>query len=279
MLRTMITATNTLGQLQNQIDTISNNIANSNTAGYKAKEATFSELLYQQFNNDQLDPTVRNSPVGIRYGVGAHLGQIQTNFAQGGLQTTDRDLDLAFTKEKQYFNILMPDGENGQRTVYSRQGDFYVTPVDNGQVMLVNGDGYPVADSDGNAIYFPDDVSNFSLAADGTLGVNYPDGNSLTYELGITEIQTPQVMEHVSDTYIGLPSNFAELGYNQADILVDLQGAARTEVGITNGSLELSNVNLSTEMSNLINAQRNYQFSSRAITIADQMLGLINGIR
>lgn len=279
MLRTMITATNTLGQLQSQIDTISNNIANSNTAGYKAKEATFSELLYQQFNNDNLDKTVRNSPVGIRYGVGAHLGQIQTNFTQGGLQATNRDLDLAFTKEKQYFNILMPDGVNGQRTVYSRQGDFYVTPVENGQVMLVNGDGYPVADSDGNAIYFPDNVSNFSVSADGTLGVNYADGGSLTVELGITEIQTPQVMEHVSETYIGLPSNLDELGYNQADILIDLQGAARTEVGITNGSLELSNVNLSTEMSNLINAQRNYQFSSRAISIADQMLGLINGIR
>ena len=279
MLRTMITATNTLGQLQSQIDTISNNIANSNTAGYKAKEAKFSELLYQQFNNDKLDPTVRNSPVGIRYGVGAYLGQIQTNFGQGGLQPTDRDLDLAFTKEKQYFNILMPDGANGQRTVYSRQGDFYVTPVDNGQVMLVNGDGYAVADSDGNAIYFPDNVSNFSLSKDGTLGVSYPDGDTLTFELGITEIQTPQVMEHVSGTYIGLPANLNGLGYNQADILIDLQGAARTEVGITNGSLELSNVNLSTEMSNLINAQRNYQFSSRAISIADQMLGLINGIR
>lgn len=86
-------------------------------------------------------------------------------------------------------------------------------------------------------------------------------------------------MEHISDTYIGLPANLNELGYNQADILIDLQGAARTEVGITSGSLELSNVNLSTEMTNLITAQRNYQFSSRAISIADQMLGLINGIR
>ncbi|HWK21998.1 MAG TPA: flagellar hook-basal body protein [Ureibacillus sp.] len=279
MLRTMITATNTLGQLQSQIDTISNNIANSNTAGYKAKEGTFSELLYQQFNNDQLDTTVRNSPVGIRYGVGAYLGQIQTNFAQGSLQSTDRDLDLAFTKEKQYFNILMPDGENGIRTVYSRQGDFYVTPVENGQVMLVNSDGYAVADSDGNAIYFPDNVSNFSVSNDGILGVNYPDGDKLTFELGITELKTPQVMEHVSDTYLGLPTNVNELGYNEADILVDIQGAARNEIGMTNKSLEVSNVDLSTEMSNLINAQRNYQFNSRAISIADQMLGLINGIR
>ena len=279
MLRTMITATNTLGQLQNKIDTISNNIANSNTAGYKANEATFSELLYQQYNNEELDKVERNSPVGIRYGVGAYLGQIQTNFTQGGLQTTDRDLDMAFTKEKQYFNILMPDGENNQRTVYSRQGDFYVTPVENNQVMLVNGDGYAVADSNGNAIYFPEDVSGFSLSPDGTLGVNFPNGETLNFELGITELQTPQVMEHVSGTYIALPANMDEIGYNEADILTDLQGATRIEVGVKNGALESSNVDLSSEMTNLINAQRSYQFNSRAITIADQMLGLITGIR
>ncbi|RHW39989.1 flagellar hook-basal body protein [Lysinibacillus yapensis] len=279
MLRTMITATNTLGQLQNQIDTISNNIANSNTAGYKTKNATFSELLYQQYNNDQLDKTVRNSPVGIRYGVGAHLGQISTNFSQGSFQKTDRDLDLAFTKEKQYFNILMPDGENGTRTVYSRQGDFYVSPVENGRVMLVNGDGYAVADSNGNAITFPDNVENFNLSSEGSLLVNYPDGQTSTFELGITQLEKPQVMEHVSNTYIALPDNFNGMGYNQADILVDLQGAARTEVGMMNRALESSNVDISKEMTSLMQAQRSYQFSSRAISIGDQMLGLINGIR
>ncbi len=279
MIRTMITATNTLNQIQSQIDTISNNISNSNTAGYKTKEARFSELLYQQFNNDELDATVRQSPVGIRYGVGARIGQIQTNYSQGNLQNTDRDLDLAFTKEKQYFNILMPEGENGQRVVYSRQGDFYVSPVANGQVMLVNGDGYAVADSNGQAISFPDNVKSFNLTDDGMLLVNYPDGETLSFELGITELQKPQMMEHVSGTYIGLPTNLNELGYNEADILTNLQGVARNEIGITNGKLEMSNVDISKEMTDLINAQRSYQFSSRAISIADQMLGLINGIR
>lgn len=279
MLRTMITATNTLNQLQTQMDTISHNIANSSTTGYKAKEAQFSELLYQQFNTDRLDPVVRNSPVGIRYGVGAQISQIQTNHTQGSLQRTDRDLDVAITKEKQYFNILMPDGENNQRVVYSRQGDFYVTPVDNGQVMLVNGDGYAVADSDGEAIYFPDNVKNFTVSQDGTLNVNFNDGNVIGYELGITELQKPQVMEQLSGTYVALPTNLAELDYTQADIVTDLQGIARNEIGITNGSLEMSNVDISKEMTDLIQAQRSYQFNSRAITMADQMLGLINGIR
>ena len=276
MLRTMITATNTLNQLQQQIDTISNNLSNSTTAGYKAKEAKFSELLYQQFNNDKLDSAQRQSPAGIRYGVGARISQIQTIHSQGNIQQTDRDLDIALTKEKQYFNILMPNGENEVNVTYSRQGNFYVSPVENGQVMLVNGDGYAVADSTGNAILFPSDFSNFSLTEDGILGVNYPNGETLSVELGITELQKPQAMEHISDTYIGIPENFAEL---EEVILINLQGPARSEIGIRNGALEQSNVDISKEMTNLITAQRSYQFQSRAITLADQMLGLINGIR
>ncbi|RUL53186.1 flagellar hook-basal body protein [Lysinibacillus antri] len=279
MIRTMITATNTLGQLQSQIDTISHNIANSNTTGYKAREARFSELLYQQFENDQLDPTVRQSPVGIRYGVGAHISQIQMNTKQGSLQLTDRDLDFAFTKENQYFNVIMPDGVNGQRTAYTRQGDFYVTPVAAGQVMLVNNEGYAVADSNGNAISFPDNMKNFNLSEGGTLLVNYPDGTSLNFELAVTQIQKPQSMEQLSGTYIALPTNLDELGLTEADLYTDLLGAARTQVGMTNQKIEMSNVDVSKEMTDLINAQRSYQFSSRAITIADQMLGLINGIR
>lgn len=277
----MTTATNTLNQIQTKIDTISNNIANTNTVGYKAKEARFSELLYQQFNNDKLDPTIRQSPVGIRYGVGAKIGQIQTNNKQGNLQTTDRDLDFAFTKENQYFNILKPDGENGTNMVYTRQGNFYVTPIDGGQVMLVNGDGYPVADSNGNPISFPDNAKNFSISeGGGELGVNYPDGSSLTFELGITTVQKPQLMEHIgSGSYIDLPANFAELGYAEAEILTNMQGVNRVEIGLTSGKLEMSNVDLSKEMTDLIQAQRSYQFNARAVTIADQMLGLINGIR
>lgn len=279
MLRTMITATNTLTQLQSQLDNISNNIANSNTHGYKAKAATFSELMYQQYNNDNLDKTQRQSPVGIRYGVGAQISQIQSNQSQGNIQKTDRDLDFALIKENQYFNVLMPEGD-GTRTAYTRQGQFFVSPTAEGVVTLVNSDGYVVAGADGQAITFPDSASNFTVGQDGTLNVNYPDGEILNFELGITELQKPQLMEQLNGgAYIGLPGNFEELAYNQADILTDLQGVNRSRVGIEMGALEMSNVDLSKEMADLITAQRSYQFNTRAVTIGDQMLGLINGIR
>ena len=279
MLRTMISATNTMGQLQNKLDLISNNIANSNTHGYKAKSSTFNEMLYQQFNNDQLDPAVRQTPVGIRIGVGAMLGQIQSNQKQGSLQNTDRSLDFAFNKPKQYFNILMPDGENGTKTVYTRQGDFYVSPLDNGTVMLVNADGYPVADANGQAITLPENMKDFKILDGGTLEATYANGDVIRTDLAVTEIQKPQVVESISGTYVGLPNNLAELGFTEADVFVDLQGANRQQIGLQNGMLEMSNVDVSKEMTDLIQTQRAYQFNARTVTLADQMLGLINGIR
>ena len=98
------------------------------------------------------------------------------------MQSTGRDLDFAFQEPKQYFNVLMPDGENGQQTAYTRQGAFYVSPIENGQLMLVNGDGYPVADSTGQAITIPEDVSRFSVNETGILTATYPDGTTQSNE-------------------------------------------------------------------------------------------------
>jgi len=279
MLRTMTTATNTMSQLQSQLDTIGNNIANSNTYGFKTTDVKFQELLYQQFNNDKADLSERQSPTGIRYGSGAAISQTMMNWKQGSLQSTDRNLDFAFQEPKQYLNILMPDGEGGQQTAYTRQGALYVSPIDNGQLMLVNGDGYPVADAEGQAILIPDNVTDFSLNESGRLIVSYPDGSTVERELAVSVLQKPQLMEHVSNAYIVLPNNLEELGVTQQDVLTDLQGAERDEISLVNGVLELSNVDISKEMTELMTTQRSYQFSARSITIADQMMGLINGIR
>ncbi len=86
-------------------------------------------------------------------------------------------------------------------------------------------------------------------------------------------------MEKLSGSYVGLPDNLAQLGYTQAEVVTELRGANRQQIGMQSGSLEMSNVNLSKEMTDLIQTQRSYQFNARAVTLADQMLGLINGIR
>lgn len=284
MIRTMITATNTLTSLQQKMDVTSNNIANSNTHGYKAQVTTFEELLYQQFNNDVLDRTERETPVGIRYGVGAGIAQLQLVTKQGTLQNTNRPLDFAFTTENQYFNVLMEDGEGDYNTVYTRQGDFYLSPTAEGEVMLVNTDGNPLADTNGEPIVLPDNPESFSILDGGVLSVQYPaerDGTipTIDVQIGVTQVYKPQLLEHISATYFDLPTNFDELGYNEEDILVQLEGQARGAISLQNNALEASNVDISKEMTDLIATQRAYQFNSRAVTMADQMLGLINSAR
>lgn len=275
----MVTATNTMTQLQHHLDIIGNNLANSSTHGFKANEASFHELLYQQFNNEKVDTAQRQSPPGIRLGVGAMLGQAQMNWKMGTMQTTDRELDFMLTTPKQYFNVLMPDNNGTEQTVYTRQGSFYVSPVADGQLMLVNDDGYPIANSAGLPITFRDDVKNYSVGQDGMLEIAYNDDTRETVALGVTVVERPDLMEHIAGTYIGLPANMAALGIMPQEVLTELQGANRRLIGIQNGALEGSNVNYEKEMTDLITVQRSYQFNARSITLADQMLGLINGIR
>ena len=278
MIRTMITATNTMNQLQNQFDIIGNNLANSSTHGFKANQASFQELLYQQYNNDKADTAARQSPLGIRYGTGAKIGQTQMNWKQGAIQQTDRQLDFTLTTPKQYFNVLMP-GEGGEQTAYTRQGAFYVSPIEGGQLMLVTGDGYPVADENGLPIAFGEDVEGYAVRPDGMLEIQNADRTTQTFNLGISVIERPDLMEHISGTNIGLPANMANLGVAEQDVLTNLQGQGRGVIGLLNGALEGSNVNYEKEMTDLISVQRSYQFNSRAVSMADQMLGLINGIR
>ncbi len=280
MLRTMTTATNTMTQLQHQFDVIGNNLANSSTHGFKASETSFHEMLYQQYNNDKADQAPRQSPAGIRYGVGAMLGQSQMNWKAGSLQSTERELDFALTTPKQYFNVIMPArGGGGEETVYTRQGAFYVSPVGDGELMLVNGDGYPVADSAGLPIIFPEDAKSYAAGANGVLEIALNDGTIETVELGITALERPNVMQHISGAYLGMPENMAALGLTPQEVRTNLEGAERNSIGLENGVLEMSNVNYQKEMTDLLTAQRSYQFNARAVTLADQMLGLVNGIR
>ncbi|WOV88015.1 flagellar hook-basal body protein [Sporosarcina oncorhynchi] len=278
MIRSMSTAVNTMNQLQHQIDNIGNNLSNSATNGYKSNETNFQELLYQQFTNDKADTAQRQTPVGIRYGVGAMLGSAQMNWKVGYLQMTGRDLDFALTEPKQYFNLLMP-GEGGEQTVYTRAGNFYISPVDGGNVMLVNGEGYPVADSAGQPITFADNVKGYTMLPGGVLEVTQNDGTTDRIQMGVTTLERPNLMTRLSSTDFALPANLADLGVTAADVLTEMNGAARNRIGMENQKLEASNVNYEKEMTDLINVQRSYQFNARTVTLADQMLGLINSIR
>ncbi|WP_328130461.1 flagellar basal body protein [Peribacillus frigoritolerans] len=107
MNRTMMTATNTLNQLQSKIDQISNNIANVDTTAYKKTQTSFNDLLTQSFNNQPSETREKGrlTAPGIRQGtgIGAMISQSQLVLSQCALKTTDRNLDAAFTRDDQFF--------------------------------------------------------------------------------------------------------------------------------------------------------------------------------
>lgn len=281
MNRMMITGTNTLAQLQHQMDTIAHNMANVDTTGYKKREATFTDLLYQQYNNHPKPNAEVNryTPDGVRQGVGARLGQIQMITGRGNLISTERPLDLAFTKENQYFGVHVEDENNEAFIRLTRDGAFYFTPVTEEEVLLVTNDGYQVLDEDNNPIQIRSNPESISFSSQGVLELTYADGTTDTRNLMVYQVHKPQFLEQLGTNLLGFPGNTEAMGVVEEDVLTMLTGALRDNVGVEQAMLEQSNVDLSKEMTDLISVQRAIQFQSRTITIADQMMGLVNGIR
>lgn len=275
MQHSLMTASVTMGQLQNKLNTITNNLANSNTAGFKSREARFSDLLVQQINNQPVPAQEegRLTLNGIRRGSGARVSQTTLNLEKGALKTTDRELDFALPNDYQFFTIQAERGGQIQ-TEYTRKGAFYLQNVGNTGVMrLVTSEGFPVQGTTGD-MFIPRDFKSMDLQEDGSLLVTRLDGTTVNAgTLNVVEITRPQVLRSVGDQNFALPN---VPGLQQGAIVVPINAAA---AGIQQKVLEQSNVNMTKEISELMSTQRAYQFSARALTMTDQMSGLINQLR
>ncbi|MCU9599754.1 flagellar hook-basal body protein [Pallidibacillus thermolactis] len=279
MSRITYTALNTMSQLQKQLDIISNNVANVDTTGYKKQRASFQELLIQQHNNHPVgDRSPRLTPEGVRIGTGGKVSQIQTIATQGSLKDTGRSLDFALTVPNQYFKVLAPNG-NELNIHYTRDGAFYLSPMNDSEVALVTSEGHYVLDQDNNPIIFNGDLKKVALGDDGMVTFSNETGDSESIALGIVQINNPQALVKTGNNLLTIPDHFQNDDITADDLIVPLVGAARDQIGLQHQALEQSNVDLIEEMTNLIQTQRAYQLQARAITLADQMSGLVNGIR
>ncbi|WP_282033696.1 flagellar hook-basal body protein [Metabacillus indicus] len=263
MLRSMITASNTLGQLQQQLDLIGNNMANIDTQGYKRTQTGFSDLLQQQMDNGGPDDSLagRSTPLGVRSGTGAVL-TAQTAFSQGGIKTTGRELDFALTKPGQFLQV-----EAGGEIQYTRDGALYLNPAQDGRLQLVTSEGHAILDVNQNPVFLDASFKNSTVSAGGRLTAN-PSGE--TVQLGIVGITQQTMLEKQGGNRYALK----EIAPNGTVAFLEPE-----QVGIKQGALEMSNVDLSKEMTDLMIAQRSYQLNSKSITMGDQMLGLINSVR
>lgn len=276
-IRMMGQAQAAMTALQQKLDTVGHNLANSNTHGYKARQVEFQSLLKQHINNlsDPYNQVNRSTLDGIRVGTGARLGSTNSNLSIGALQNTDRALDTVLLNENHFYQIQVDKG--GVNEIhYTRAGNFYVTPVGNGDLLrLVTSEGHPVQGENG-PIEFNGGFDSININNRGEVLVTYDRNNEVNVgSLDVVEITRPRLLQAAGENGFRLP-NLAVLGYNINDIV---RAPADDSPIVENYALEMSNVQMQQEMLEMINAQRAYQLNARSISTADQMQGLVSQLR
>ncbi|GMO53541.1 MAG: flagellar basal-body rod protein FlgG [Termitinemataceae bacterium] len=263
MVRSLWTgASGMIGQ-QSNIDTISNNLANVNTSGFKKMRADFEDLLYQTVKiagTPATEDTV--TPVGVQMGHGVKLGATQRMFTQGALQSTENVTDLALNGEG-FFKIQMYDGSSA----YTRDGAFKI----DSDGRLVTSNGYWVQPD----IIMPENFlpQTVSVTKTGRVTVKIPNENDA---VDVGQIELYRFPNPVGLTAVG--ENLFKVTQASGDAIEGrpgYEGFGTTE----HKFLEMSNVSVVSEMVNLIVAQRAYEFNSRTIQTSDNMLGTATGLK
>lgn len=256
-----IAATGMLAQQLN-VEVISNNIANMNTTAYKRQRAEFQDLLYQ--DERRVGSTSSDSgsivPSGIQLGLGVRTAAVYRMTGQGNLISTENALDLAI-QGKGYFQILLPSGE----TAYSRAGSFQLSP--NGEI--VTADGYTVFP----AITIPTDALDITVNTSGEVLVSLS-GQVNPQNVGQIELA-------VFANEVGLQAVGDNMFLETSASGTPVTGVpAQTGFGtMRQRFLETSNVDVVSEITNLIRAQRAYEMNSKVIETSDQMLQTASQMR
>ena len=261
MIRSLYTAATGMIAQQTQIDVTSHNIANVNTIGYKKQRAEFADLFYQVSEYAGISSSDTSiSPTGIEVGLGARPTAITKQFTQGNFKETGNNLDMAITGNG-FFQLQLPDGSVG----YTRNGAFKL----DGQGQVVNSDGYKLIPE----ITIPESAVAVAVGSNGSVSVVQA-GETEPTQVGQIELANfinPAGLHSLGDNnYINtIASGDAILGS------AGLDGIGQ----IRQGFVEMSNVQLVEEMTDLITGQRAYEANSKAITTSDEMLKTVNQLK
>ncbi|WP_448203205.1 flagellar basal-body rod protein FlgG [Azospirillum sp. sgz302134] len=249
-----IGATGMIAQQLN-VETISNNIANSTTTGFKKQRAEFQDLLYQNFR--RIGSTSSDAgtivPTGVQVGAGVRVAAVARVLEQGNLTVTDNKLDLAVNGSG-YFQVTLPSGD----TAYTRAGNFKLSP----EGIIVTADGYPLQPN----ITVPAEAVDVAINPSGEVLVKL-DGQVQPQNAGQIQLATfanAAGLEAIGDNlFLQTPSSGQSVTGNPG-----APGFGR----VTQGALETSNVNIVQEITTLISAQRAYEMNSKIIKTTDEMM-------
>jgi flagellar basal-body rod protein FlgG len=254
MMRSLWISKTGMEAQQLQLDTVSNNLANSATNGYKRASAVFEDLMYQNLRQAGAPGTEGTTlPAGLQVGLGTRAVATARQFTQGALQQSSNPLDVAVLGNG-FFEVQLPDGTTG----YTRDGSFQLTA----QGQLVTNNGYPV----NPGITIPANATGVTIGSDGTVSATVP-GQA-----------APQTVGQLQLASFVNPTGLEPKGQN---IYTETAASGTPSAGtpgqnglgqLRQGFVETSNVNVVEELITMIQTQRAYELNSKAIQTADQML-------
>lgn len=282
MLRSLFAGISGLRVNQTMLDVTGNNIANANTIGFKSSSTVFQDTLSQMLTASSAASGAANTGLGgtnpIQVGLGVQVAATNTNFNQGSNQTTGRPTDLMINGDGMF--VVM----RGTEATYTRAGAFswdkngtLVSPgggrvqgytFDNAGVRSAGVSDIILPEDDGVAVVppaTPNSLSSYEIGKDGKLTCTFEDGSKkVVAQVALADFNNPMGLAKVGETSFTTSANSgaAELG------VVGENGLG----SLSPGSVEMSNVDLAAEFTNLILAQRGFQASSRVITTSDQVL-------
>ena len=272
MLRSLWTAASGMRAEQVGVDTISNNIANVNTVGYKTQNTQFKTLLYQTLQSETTTANGEPKPTTAQVGLGTRVASINASFSQGALLANTNPMACAI-EGKGFYSVQGVD----QEVYYTRDGDFGWSLDADGARVLTNSSGLKILDTQGNRITLPAGAGadSVSVGRNGAIAYRQADG---------TTVQTGQILGlYQFPNPVGLEKTSGNL-FQESEASGEPINEATTNLPITRstiaqGYLEGSNVNVADEMVNLIISQRAYELNSKAITTSDSMLETANGLK
>jgi flagellar basal-body rod protein FlgG len=261
-MRALWTAGTGMMAQQTNVEVISNNIANMSTTGYKRRRAEFQDLIYQNLRRvgSQSSDAGTALPSGAQVGLGVRTAAIYRVHEQGNLTQTENKFDVAI-RGNGFFQVQLPSGD----TAYTRDGTFGLSA----EGAIVTAEGYPVQPG----LTVPANATDVTINSNGEV---------------LAKVAGADAPQNVGQIQLAVFANEAGLEAVGDNLLVASGSSGAAQQGapgaagfgnVMQGFVETSNVNVVTEITNLITAQRAYEMNSKVITASDEMLSTVAKLR
>jgi len=264
MLRSMYSGVSGMKGFQTKLDVIGNNIANVNTTGFKSSRVMFKDILSQTAAGAKGATDEVGGGNAKQIGLGVSIGSIDNLHLAGSAMTTNNPTDLRIDGDG-FFAVGLTNATDPANAFLTRAGDFHV----DGQGNLVSSDGLFLLNTDGEGINVPTG-STFSIGSDGVVAIRDAAGVVDTANrIAVVVVRNPEGLEKAGGNLYRVGQNAMPDG---EEITFEAGDANAMAGGIVAGQLEMSNVDLTGEFTEMITAQRGFQANSRIITTSDEIL-------